>query len=352
MKRVYTYPRREIRRICSCNRRGDKKLNNAEWDGKKYKIHGHPSFCAALSMRGDFSIYNVLIPHWKSMLRRSPRRIRHPGKHTQKSLRIHGRAFDGIFMVMALYLRDDLALGCENYHYRFEYGIEILLLLLQPCILLELKNRMINDFFINLTHEEKFNMDVFNNPNLHPCKRIRFLKLLCFSWSFIRGFCVQLDEIKDENEEDKPNCIKLYQLISNMVNNFELFEKEWYLRNYNDLKDDLSKRKELHLQFCLVIQVLFGFKDILYQYRWGPRLCAHDNMFVKFRPKSKTELRHWYDERTKLESKAKLCEKFTHVELTIGKKIQNIVTFNRVVDPWLLFVKLLANGCLFDVRDH
>ena len=334
-KALFSFPKKEMRLLSRIK-------STQNWDSSKYNIHGHPSFCAAVSMKGDFSAYIKLLPFWKVIYDEYRSRKNCGGP------RRGGRVFDGIFMVMALYLRDDLALICRNYHGRFEYGIELMLILLQPCLLLEFKNRMVNDFMINFTDEEEYNTNLFKNTNLHPVKRIKFLKLLCFSSVFVYTFEVQCDSISDSRlDDDKVNCIKLYQLISKLVNNFKSFEKEWYLMNYDDLKNDLSKRKELHSQFCLVIQVLFGFRDTIASYRWGKK--SHPGMVVNLRPQNKIQLKEWYDEMTKYRARAQICAKLTCVELIIDGEIETVLTFDQVVDPLLLFVKLHSSESLFDV---
>ena len=329
IKVIFSFPKREMGAIMYFRRgKGNTTPTKQNWDSKKYKIHGHSSFCAALSMKGDFCAYKRLLPYWKRI---------------QRECRRGGRAFDGVFIMIALYLRDDLALICENYHGRFEYSIEVLLILLQPCLLLELKDRMINDLMINLTDKEKFNMDLFNNPNLHPSKRIKFLTLLCFSPLFINQVRLACQKIK---EVDRINCVKLFRLLSTLIDNFEIFEKEWFLMNYNDLKEDVSKRKELHAQFCVSIQMIFGLREMVSRCFFGGRK-RHPAMMISVRPKNEMELRDWYEKMAKYSDDEKICADFTNVKLTVGQRTERVLTFDRVSKPYLLFVKLYTFENLF-----
>ena len=139
--------------------------------------------------------------------------------------------------------------------------------------------------------------------------RLQFLKKLCFSVSFGESFF--------RCERQYIGAFKeLCDTVLDFYYNFEHFQHGWDLNEIDNYKYDINKQKEIHSQFCIIIQCLFAFSDrycgwkTIYSLHFDAFQTISNNynkyidynittgkdyQFIDLRPQTKAELRRIYD---------------------------------------------------------
>ena len=210
--------------------------------------YGFVRFFHYAALKGDFSIY---LNYLSNVCGKDDKKIRKCGV-----------SMDGIFSLMCLFLRDDLM---DSYvHYDANYGMSkdtrmSVLYLVSPNILLRYQNNL-KKLGIPITKNEEYEMDLINNPRYNPYNRLMAIRKLCFSSNFGLSWRWTFS-----SEQIKFIYTMLRRIVLQLYYNFDHFQSEWHLNEYDDFKNDIVKQKELHDQFKVIIQVLLGFSCCWYQ---------------------------------------------------------------------------------------
>ena len=199
--------------------------------------HGKPAFFADTAALGNFNVYESFIESLNGNI----------DKQRQFSI-----ANDGIFGLFGVFLRRDLAMKYVHHDALMLQSAETLVYVIQPQLLLEYKELLIEDCMFVLDDKDEWEMDVLKNPRYHPNERMKFLKMITNSTLFclgLFGFFLHAQAGID---------MSLAQEVSRLYNSFDNFKKDWMLDEYPDLKDNVDKQKEIHEEFKYYIQYLFG----------------------------------------------------------------------------------------------
>ena len=143
-------------------------------------------------------------------------------------------------------------------------------MLLDPSQLVKHKENVAQKLHLYLTQQNKNDMDLFGNPRYTPENRILFLKKLSMCEKFVQSIGAML---RCGGKQRLKKYVRLRKLIMELYHNFKEFEDKWFLMKYSHLKNDINKRKELHGDFRIVIQSLFGF------FPWFADRSMHDGKF-------------------------------------------------------------------------
>ena len=206
---------------------------------------GKPALFADSAPLGNFDIYETFV---KSL------------NGDAEKVRTFSSSRDSIFGMFGIFLRQDLAINFIHHDKVFYHGSETLAYVIQPQLLLKYKQALVEDCMLPLSDENKWELDVINNPRYHPNERIKFLKMLTNSTLFADGLFSYhyADRLKPE--------ANLVNLIDRLYESFENFKTDWMLDEYDDLKNDINKQIQIHFWFKYYIQHLFGinsyFRDI------------------------------------------------------------------------------------------
>ena len=182
-----------------------------------YEITGRPNLFCDLSIKGNFLLYEEF------------------AGTLSKDDDIGGAIMGHVFTMIALFMRLDLFEDFRRKDF-FCCGRDVLLYLLDPSLLTQLKDNL-KDAMIPLTSHDEFEFDLINNPRYHPRNRIKFLAKLAFSSQFA------LCNLKVNLVVGKDVYLRLRELINKMYNSFEFFSNKWHLSSYQDIGNEKTNRK-------------------------------------------------------------------------------------------------------------
>ena len=170
-------------------------------------------------------------------------------------LRQFNVATNSIFGMFGVFLRRDLAINYIHHEKVFFYGAETLAYVIQPQLLLKYKKSLIEDCMFVLDDKDEWEFNLLENARYHPNERIEFLKMLTNSTTFAQGFLHHL------HAETTHARIELIKIIVRLIDSFHNFKNDWMLDEYQDLKGNNEKQKEIYQLFKYYIQFLFGIAE-------------------------------------------------------------------------------------------
>ena len=259
-------------------------------------VDGYVAFFFYTAMKGNFSLYSNYLRNVCS----------NDGEKISKC----GLSLHGIFGLICLFLRDDLM---DDYvHYGTRRGlcdetIRSMIYLVEPKNILIYKESLKNRG-VPMNKDDEFEFDLINNPRYNPYNRVMMLRKLCFSSNFgISWQWILCTAFKDM-------YVRLRKFLLDLYYNFDFFQSEWHLNEYDDFRNDISKQKELYSEFKVIIQVLLGFSCYWYQHIEAPQyprnivkaqirrdpsfynITLNDEYkFVDVNPQSETEFERLYN---------------------------------------------------------
>ena len=117
--------------------------------------------------------------------------------------------------------------------------------------------------------KKKCNLNLLKNKRYHLNERVKFLKVLSNSTSFAK--CL-LNPCGLENEE----YISMVTNINRLYNSFDNFSNDWMLDYYDDLKEDMKKKHQIHDSFKYYIQYIFGIGEYYMVKKRDKKKGIHD----------------------------------------------------------------------------
>ena len=226
------------------------------------KMKGRFAFFSDVLCKGEFDALTLFINSYKSRNNNNICKI-------QDSCCMYG-----VFCMITAFLRDDLL--DDDYYispivrrnvndgigHIIESFSQALLFLIDPNLILKLKEHLMMNMMIPFNDKELFEFDIKCNPRYHPFHRIKFLWKLCFSSHFLNQFYkMQMFESHDGSQiNNDADCIsfKLKQMVERLYYCQTQFENLWHLNIYKDLVNDKSTKDSIYQQFRVIIQALFG----------------------------------------------------------------------------------------------
>ena len=196
-------------------------------------VVGKSGFFGDCAVLGNFDIYIEFVKSFNGNVMK---------------LRQFSLANDSIF---GIFLRRDLAVDYVHHEKVFFYSAVTLAYVIQPQLLLKYKKTLTDDCMFVLNDENKWELNVLDNPRYHPNERIKFLQILTNSTSFAQG----LQHILNQRERFDAELVRI---VDRLYTSFENFQIDWMLDKYDDLKDNIDAQKEIHEWFKYYIQYLFG----------------------------------------------------------------------------------------------
>ena len=205
-------------------------------------ILGRPTLFAEVCMKGDFSLYENYIGTIKD----------------KTTLRLKcGDAMNGIFALMVLFMRFDLAEKYIHFEDRIEEVNETLHFVLDPNIMIQYKNQLLKDGMIPLTEKDEFAMDIFKNKAFHPKNRMLMFYKLCYSTNLASSHVYRRHDYSSQNL--MYTHVKFRECIQNLYDSFDYFVNTWHLKEYDDIANDETLHHKMHDQLRKLLQYFFGF---------------------------------------------------------------------------------------------
>ena len=239
----------------------------------KIGIHcGRHTYLSNLSCLGNFEYYTRFIRHCRKI----------SCGHDEKDLKNSRALHTGILAMIAAFVRIDL-LDVYILPADLPLQIEIILLfLIKPSTLTRLKQGL-NDKMIEMNDETQ---DRFELINYSPLLRLKFLYKLCW--------CSQFGAQVSSPTKPEAIYVELRDTIIDLYNNFESFSKEWNLKEYKDLHNNVCQQREIHSKFKLIVQYILGM-SCFYK-------CKDENKVIRFENQLKKKEYHFVDLLPKKES--------------------------------------------------
>ena len=212
---------------------------------------GKPAFFADSAVVGNFDIYNAFV---KSL------------NVDVMKLRQYNLATQSIFAMFGVFLRRDLAMNYVHHENVFFHGAETMAYVIQPQLLSKYRKTLIEDCMFVLNDKDEWEFDLIKNQRYHPNERLKFLRMLTNSTNFAQGYLHHFPR--------NVNCdVEVVTTVHRLYTSFQNFKADWMLDDYQDLKDNVDKQKEVYELFKYYVQYLFGiafwFVDEHY-YRFAP----------------------------------------------------------------------------------